>query len=208
MLRHVLLALLADGTPRHGYALMKAYAARAGLRLSIGNVYRELQRLVAEGLVAVAPNPEGADPRRTPYAITARGRAVLAAWLDTPADSLMTTGPDPLAYRLAILGDLDPRSVAVFLEELDHELEAEARRIERERTTVLHRHRGTDRVARTRALLLGRRVRHLAVEQEMLDEMRHLLATPARAARLARGVAERPPSPRRRRGESRPERPR
>jgi DNA-binding PadR family transcriptional regulator len=174
MLRHVLLALLADGSPHHGYALMKAYAERSGIRLSIGNVYRELQHLVVEGLIAVTRNPEGADPRRTPYVITARGRAVLGTWLDGPSDVLVAAGPDPLAYRLAVLSDLEPAAVATFLDELHHELHAEAKRVERERAAVPPRDRES-RVARTRALLLGRRARHLAVEREMLQEMERML---------------------------------
>src|SRR5213596_1396376 len=78
MLRYVLLALLADGTPAHGYALMKAYRERSGVRLSIGNVYRELSRLAGEGLIVAATNPPGADPRRVPYRITDKGRDALA----------------------------------------------------------------------------------------------------------------------------------
>src|ERR1041384_8270310 len=79
MLKFVLLALMSDGKPAHGYALMKAYEERSGLRVSIGNIYRELQRLLAEGSIVSAANPPGADPRRTPYAITAQGRQDLAS---------------------------------------------------------------------------------------------------------------------------------
>src|SRR5438046_9963574 len=78
MLRYVVLALLADGNPAHGYALMKAYRERSGVRMSIGNVYRELSRLAGEGLIAAATNAPGADTRRVPYRIMARGREALA----------------------------------------------------------------------------------------------------------------------------------
>src|SRR3990172_4940573 len=93
MLRYVLLALLADGDPKHGYALMKAYAERSGVRLSIGNIYRELQHLVADGLIATAMNPVGADPRRAPYTISEPGREALVAWLGTPVRTLAPRGP-------------------------------------------------------------------------------------------------------------------
>jgi len=69
MLRYVLLALMSDGQPVHGYALMKAYEERSGIRLSIGNIYRELQGLVAAGLIAPAQNQPGADARRSPSAL-------------------------------------------------------------------------------------------------------------------------------------------
>ena len=54
--------------PLHGYALMKAFAARSGIRISIGNVYRELARLRNEGHIKPVENPSDADPRRLPYA--------------------------------------------------------------------------------------------------------------------------------------------
>src|SRR6185295_20121873 len=122
MLRYVLLALLSDGEPKHGYALMKAYSERSGTRLSIGNVYRELQRLVAERLVVAAVNPEGADPRRMPYSINTVGREALSGWLAAPAHTLVRNQPDVLSYRLALLGDLDPESASTFLKELHDEL--------------------------------------------------------------------------------------
>ena len=50
-MRHMLLGLLQHHGARHGYALMKEIRARTGVQLSIGNVYRELARLVREGIV-------------------------------------------------------------------------------------------------------------------------------------------------------------
>src|SRR2546426_10406447 len=108
MLRYVLLALLADGNPAHGYALMKAYRQRSGVRLSIGNVYRELSRLAGEGLIAAATNPPGADPRRVPYRIMDRGREGLAGGLAAPGHTLTSISADPLSHRLAILGGFGP----------------------------------------------------------------------------------------------------
>src|SRR5437773_2069439 len=78
--RFLILGLLRDGAPRHGYAVAKAYKLRSGGKISTGNFYRELQRLVADGLACTASNPPGADPRRTPYAITTVGRATFDAW--------------------------------------------------------------------------------------------------------------------------------
>src|SRR6185503_1117108 len=122
MLRYVLLALLSDGEPKHGYALMKAYSERSGTHLSIGNVYRELQRLVAERLIVPAVNPEGADARRMPYAITTLGRESLSRWLSAPAHALVRSQPDLLSYRLSLLGDLDPEATSSFLSDLHDEL--------------------------------------------------------------------------------------
>src|SRR3990172_2897011 len=107
MLRNVILALLSDGKPAHGYALMKSYEERSGARLSIGNVYRELERLITEGMIVPGENPAGSDPRRLPYLINEIGRTALIEWLTSPARNFLKATPDSLSYRLAILGDID-----------------------------------------------------------------------------------------------------
>src|SRR5438876_12411363 len=99
MLRYVVLALLADGNPAHGYALMKAYRERSGVRMSIGNVYRELARLAGEGLIAAATNSPGADPRRVSYRIMHRGRGVLHGWLAGLVDTLTSMPGEPRSRR-------------------------------------------------------------------------------------------------------------
>jgi len=165
MLRYVVLALLADGNPAHGYALMKAYRERSGVRLSIGNVYRELSRLAGEGLIAAATNPPGADPRRVPYRITDNGREALARWLAAPVRTLTFTTADPLSHRLAILGDLDAVRAGEFLNELHTELWEQGKTLERERA------------------IASQRAKHLATDIEMVDEMRaHLAAGGKRSA--------------------------
>jgi DNA-binding PadR family transcriptional regulator len=173
MLRYVLLALLADGQPRHGYALMKAFGERSGVRLSIGNVYRELQRLLGEGLIVTAANPIGADPRRTPYTLTDRGREALGRWYATPARALARGTPDALTYRLALLSDMDRERAAAFLDDLQNELWAQAKAIESERAAASQR---DERGPCTRAFLQSRTARYLAADIELIDEMRTALA--------------------------------
>lgn len=172
MLRYVLLALLADGRPAHGYALMKAYAERSGVRLSIGNIYRELQRLVAAGWITAAANPEGADPRRAPYTITARGRDALAGWLSESAHFLGRPVPDELSHRLALIGDIDPQLALTFLEDVHTELWERAKSLERDRAIASRREKEGDNIFRSRLMLLGRNARHLASDIELVDEMR------------------------------------
>jgi len=176
MLRYVLLALLADGTPAHGYALMKAYRERSGVRLSIGNVYRELSRLAGEGLIVAATNPPGADPRRVPYRITDKGRDALATWLAAPVHTLTATSADPLSHRLAILGDLDAVRAGEFLSELHAELWEQSKALERERAVASQRDKREAPALPTRMFLLRRRAKHLATDIEMVDEMRGVLA--------------------------------
>jgi len=174
MLRYALLALLADGRPAHGYALMKAYAERSGVRLSIGNIYRELQRLMAAGWITTVANPEGADPRRTPYTITARGRDALAGWLSASAHLLGRPLPDELSHRLALIGDTDPELAMSFLEDVHTELWERAKALERDRAIAsrLEKHETFG----TRVMLLGRYAKHLAADIELVDEVRTRLA--------------------------------
>jgi DNA-binding PadR family transcriptional regulator len=162
MLRYVLLGLMAECGPSHGYALRKAFAARSGVRLSIGNVYRELRRLREERLIVAVPNPTGADPRRAPYDITDAGRSELRAWLTKPAHTFLRDPVDPISYRLALLGNGDVEHALSFLEELRTELALQRRAAEREGPAA-----GT-----LSPFLLRRRTKHLAADMELLEEMR------------------------------------
>jgi DNA-binding PadR family transcriptional regulator len=79
---HILLAL-AEGD-RHGYALIQDVAVNTGgaLRLSPGTLYRSIQRMLEDGLLAEVrerPAPEDDDERRRYYRITPFGAAVARA---------------------------------------------------------------------------------------------------------------------------------
>ena len=76
---HILVALA--GEDRHGYAIMQEVAARTGgeLKLSAGTLYRSIQRMLEQGLIAeisARPAPELDDERRRYYRITPFGRTV------------------------------------------------------------------------------------------------------------------------------------
>jgi DNA-binding PadR family transcriptional regulator len=80
----LLLGLLRDGHARHGYELITSYRARSGLRTNPGNFYRELAKLVAQGLIEQDVRPRDADPRRIPYRITEQGRGEFDVWMLEP----------------------------------------------------------------------------------------------------------------------------
>jgi DNA-binding PadR family transcriptional regulator len=180
MLRYVLLALLGDGKARHGYALMKAYTERSGVHLSIGNVYRELQRLTADGYIHAVANPIGDDPRRAPYEITSKGRENLARWIDAPAESFMRWFPDAIAYRLTLIGDLDALAVENFLDSLRAQLWAQSKSLERERTIAAARRANSKNPLDPHLFNLSRRVKHIAADIELIDEVRAALAEAGR----------------------------
>ena len=81
---HILTAL-GDG-PMHGYAIIQYLAGRTGgeIRMSAGTLYRSIQRMQEQGLVAESrrrPAPEDDDERRIYYEITPFGSQVVRAEL-------------------------------------------------------------------------------------------------------------------------------
>jgi DNA-binding PadR family transcriptional regulator len=79
---HILMALAEE--ERHGYAIMQDVAARTGghLKLSAGTLYRSIQRMLEQGLIAESPRrpaPDIDDERRRYYRITPLGVAVARA---------------------------------------------------------------------------------------------------------------------------------
>lgn len=79
---HILMAV-ADAD-RHGYAIIQDVAARTGgdLKLSAGTLYRSIQRMLEQGLLAETrerPEPAFDDERRRYYRITPFGREVAKA---------------------------------------------------------------------------------------------------------------------------------
>jgi DNA-binding PadR family transcriptional regulator len=79
---HILMAL-ADGD-RHGYAIIQEVTARTSgeVTLSAGTLYRSIQRMVDQELVAeltLRERPADDDPRRRYYRLTPFGRAVAEA---------------------------------------------------------------------------------------------------------------------------------
>jgi DNA-binding PadR family transcriptional regulator len=74
----LVLASLADG-PKHGHAMLHDIVEMSGTRLGPGTLYGAITRLERDGLI----EPLAADDRRQPYRITAAGRRVLRAQLET-----------------------------------------------------------------------------------------------------------------------------
>ena len=74
----LILASLADG-PKHGHAMLHDIEEMSGTRLGPGTLYGAITRLERDGLI----EPLKADDRRQPYRLTATGRRVLRAQLET-----------------------------------------------------------------------------------------------------------------------------
>lgn len=206
VLRHVLLALLAkEDQPAHGYGLMKSYQERMSVRLSIGNVYRELQRLAADGLITTAANPPGTDIRRTVYRLTEHGREALYVWLGTPVEGPGRSAAEEVGCRLAVLGDLDDEKASEVLSTLRQELWALAKTVEHERATAPPADNWHGPVSAIRETLLRRRAMLLAADIELVTDLisslERRLASAGGTEAVGRGRARRsrglesPPQP-------------
>jgi DNA-binding PadR family transcriptional regulator len=118
VIRTVILGLLRDGAPRHGYELMVAHRARSGEQLNTGNFYRELARLSSEGLVETGVNPPDADARRIPYRITPRGSTLFDEWLI----SLQVHDDEEISERLLFVDLIPAETRTRLLERWQEEL--------------------------------------------------------------------------------------
>jgi DNA-binding PadR family transcriptional regulator len=83
--RYVVLGMLSE-SPMTGYGLRQAIASSVGhfWQESYGQLYPALRALAAEGLVEGRATRGGPGRPGATYHVTARGRAVLAAWLAVP----------------------------------------------------------------------------------------------------------------------------
>ena len=110
-----LMALLADGE-KYGAQLRAEFEERTGgtWPLNVGQVYTTVDRLMRDGLVEQAgdPDPEG----RISYRLTEIGRAEVDRWWTTPVDR-GSTPRDELTIKLALavtVPGVDVQQVAQF----------------------------------------------------------------------------------------------
>jgi len=183
MFRYVVLGLLRDGGRRHGYALMKRYRCLTGLHVNTGNFYRELQRLVCDGLVRSATPSPDADPRRAPYEISHAGIALFDEWFSAPL-RWRPSGriDDELSVRILFLSEA-PREVAqARLDDWQDVLWRRMKELEAERETAVSGGERANAEFPVLPLLLARRMKHVAADLELLDELRGVFEQWARPA--------------------------
>jgi DNA-binding PadR family transcriptional regulator len=169
MLRHLILGALRKGGAKHGYAVMKEMRERAGLRVSIGNVYRELKRLEADGLVRSVANPPGADPRRAPFETTPAGVSVFDGWITSPPANL-SDYRDEFCLRAMFIEDTDREVARAVLDQWRDELALHSRTLERCRERTLARRKGESGFA-ILPFLLARQLKHIATDLTFVEEL-------------------------------------
>jgi len=171
MLRHLILGLLRQGGVKHGYAVMKEIRDRAGLQVSIGNVYRELKRLEAEGLVRSATKADGEDPRRAPFESTPGGTSLFDDWMTSAPTKAPPDYRDEFCLRAIFIENIDGSVAGVVLDRWREELSMHRRALERcwERALA---HRSSKSLSSTLPLFLARRIKHVATDLAFVEELR------------------------------------
>jgi len=185
MFRLLILGLLRDGQARHGYGLMTDYRARSGHRLSIGNLYRELARLAAQGLVQSGVNPPDADPRRIPYQITDRGRQLFDQWLVAPLNQ-----DGELSTKIIFMDQIPNPALTRLLDRWQEDMWSRGKALVREREDALAKLTpdALTRPYNPLPALLSRRLKHVTAELEFLEEFRADLDTWVQRSRSATPV--------------------
>lgn len=79
--------LLLRERPVHGYELLEQLPELTGERVDMGNLYRFLRVLEAEGIVSSEWDGEAAGPSKRVYRLTDEGRALLDQWASALKDS-------------------------------------------------------------------------------------------------------------------------
>jgi PadR family transcriptional regulator, regulatory protein PadR len=82
----VVLLLLRE-RPAHGYELLEQLPELTGERVDMGNLYRFLRLLEAEGVVRSEWEDSLPGPSKRTYELTDDGRALLDAWSEALGDS-------------------------------------------------------------------------------------------------------------------------
>jgi DNA-binding PadR family transcriptional regulator len=150
--------------------MMKAHESRSGLRISTGSFYRELGKLLAAGLVRAAANPEGDDARRTPYSISPAGATVFDEWfVRRPGEPI--NSDDEIASRAIFLAETDPTVARQVMIRWGETLWLRSKVLERERKAALAEMSAKGAEFSTRALLVSRRLAHVAADIEFLEKL-------------------------------------
>ena len=168
MLSHLVLGLLRDGAARHGYGLIVDLKSRTGRPLASGNLYRELARLAAQGLVVGCDNIADADPRRVPYRITDAGRETFDRWLTSAK-----TVEGELEEWLTFLDRVPPDALGRLLDRQLERLWACGRQLADVRIDAAGPARGPQQ---SLAAWLSLRTRRIVADVEFVQELHARLA--------------------------------
>ena len=112
-LRYALLALLRVG-PLSGYELQKQFAMSVGhvWHAPDSQIYPELRKMEAEGLIEGEEQPRGQRATRRVYHVTEAGNRAFLDWMQTPLEYARVR--DPAHLRAAYLEAASPAAAREF----------------------------------------------------------------------------------------------
>ena len=90
---------LLDERPAHGYDLLEQLPELTGERVDMGNLYRFLRLLEAEGIVRSEWDDDQPGPSKRIYELTDEGRALLAEWAGALRDAQQRIDRFLTSYR-------------------------------------------------------------------------------------------------------------
>mgnify|MGYP001230885127 CR=1 FL=1 len=125
MLKHVILALLSRGE-LNGYEIKKRFDSSIVFfwHATSAQIYAELKRMEAEGLIAGRDLVQEKYPTKRLYHLTEQGRATLLEWLREPSG--LQRMKDDMQLRTFVFDLLPPEDAIV---QLAHHREAHQRRL-------------------------------------------------------------------------------
>ena len=173
MFYHVILGCLRDGKPRHGYDVWIALRARTGLQVNLGNIYRELSKLVAQELIDALQRPADDDARRNPYGINDSGCRAFDDWLASPA-----THEDDFSAWLSFIDHVPSGELSDKLEQLQERLWLRSKTITQRRDDALAQAHATGRHATSdlSALRTLLELKRVTATVEFVDELRRTIS--------------------------------
>ena len=123
-LRYALISLLRVG-PLSGYDLQKQFQVSVGhlWHAPDSQIYPELRKMEAEGLIEGEEQPRGQRATRRLYHVTADGEAAFLAWMQTPLEYARVR--DPAHLRAAYLEAASPEDARAFFRRHQAQWEAE-----------------------------------------------------------------------------------
>ncbi len=167
MFRFHILGLLRRGQPYHGYALMKEYNRRTGRSHGAGYFYRQLGELLSLGLVRSAPNPLGADRRRTPYEITTLGLEAFDEWFEEIPEEPTDSNVEQIA-RAMFFSEVEPEVADRVLVRWQRDLMEKAKTLQHDLQRASARHSDP---ADMRPMLIHRSLYRISADLKFLEEV-------------------------------------
>jgi len=180
-LRFAILGLIAP-EPMHGYAIQSALEEHFGdvCEPGYGEVYRALDALARDRLIAPASARSGNRPRRKVYSSTAEGRVALERWLLGAPSAARSR--DDTWLRLLVAERATPELLPRLLDVLVQRNRTDLAELETLQRTAVAARSFADLV---RALRVASDIRHARARSDALDLCRKTLAARLAGATLA-----------------------